>query len=57
MAMAIVDDEPVKLTVLYDSLNEESMNFITKQLNPTYEKLNSIMSVKLVPAGYSNVIL
>lgn len=43
--------EKVKLDVYYETNCPDSMDFITKQLSPTYEKMSDIMEVNLIPFG------
>lgn len=57
LSMAIVDDQTVNVAVYYESLCPDSIDFINKQLYPTYQQLKSIISLQLIVAGNSNVIL
>ena len=57
MAKAIIDEKKVEVVVFYESLCSDSIKFINEQLYPTYQQLNSIIDLKLVPAGNSNVSL
>lgn len=43
--------EKVKLDVYYETNCPDSMDFITKQLWPTYEKMSDIMKINLIPFG------
>ena len=45
---------PVKLGVYIESLCPDSKAFISKQLNPTFNKLHSIISLEMVPFGNAN---
>lgn len=45
------DVSKVKVTVDYETLCPDSMNFVNDQLAPTFNKIGSIMDVDLVPYG------
>ncbi|CAG2178909.1 unnamed protein product, partial [Oppiella nova] len=45
----------VQLNVYYESLCPDCKQFLTTQLIPNYKKLQSIMSVELVPFGWAKV--
>ncbi|XP_076355136.1 gamma-interferon-inducible lysosomal thiol reductase-like [Tachypleus tridentatus] len=43
--------EPVKVSVFYEALCPDSIDFIVEQLWPTYKKLSQIIQIDLVPHG------
>ncbi|CAL1531012.1 unnamed protein product [Lymnaea stagnalis] len=45
------DPELVNITLYYESLCPDCKNFITKMLYPSWQKVGSIMNLKLVPYG------
>ncbi len=46
--------ENVKIGVYFESLCPDSKAFILKQLFPTFQKLNSIITLEMVPFGNAN---
>ncbi|GLV45044.1 uncharacterized protein CBL_14383 [Carabus blaptoides fortunei] len=52
----IVQRKPVLVTVYFEALCSDSRNFILKQLVPTYEKLQDLIGIELVPYGKATTI-
>ncbi|XP_054746931.1 GILT-like protein F37H8.5 [Anastrepha obliqua] len=51
-----VDANKLNVTILYESLCPDSVNFMIKQLAPAYEKLKGNLNVNLVPFGKSRSV-
>ena len=47
--------EKVNITVYYESLCPDSIEFITGQLYPTYQSLEKYLNVEFVPFGNAEV--
>ena len=47
--------ETVNIQVYYESLCPDSINFITKQLYPTYQALGNYMDIEFIPFGNADV--
>ena len=47
--------EIVNIQVYYESLCPDSINFITKQLHPTYQTLGKYMNIEFIPFGNADV--
>ena len=47
--------EAVNIQVYYESLCPDSINFITKQLYPTYQALGNYMDIEFIPFGNADV--
>ena len=47
--------DKVKVNVYIESKCPDSKKFVNEQLYPTYQKLKSIINLKLVPFGNANV--
>ena len=48
-------DDKVRLHLYFESKCPDSKEFVNDQLYPTYQKLNSIINLRLVPFGNANV--
>ena len=48
-------EEKVNITVYYESLCPDSIEFITGQLYPTYQSLEKYLNVEFVPFGNAEV--
>ncbi|XP_067615203.1 GILT-like protein 1 [Eurosta solidaginis] len=51
-----VDSNKLDVTILYESLCPDSIRFMSKQLAPSYGKLNANLNVNLVPFGKSRSV-
>lgn len=47
----------VKIDVYYETLCPDSIQFIRRQLYPTYQKIGEIMDISLIPYGKAEVSL
>ncbi|XP_017482623.1 PREDICTED: GILT-like protein F37H8.5 [Rhagoletis zephyria] len=51
-----IDANKIDVTILYESLCPDSINFMTKQLAPAYDKLKANLNINLVPFGKSRSV-
>ena len=49
------DDKRVKLSVYYESLCPDSVDFITGQLSKAFSEVNELMEIELIPFGKAKV--
>uniref|UniRef100_A0A1A9WQI1 Gamma-interferon-inducible lysosomal thiol reductase n=1 Tax=Glossina brevipalpis TaxID=37001 RepID=A0A1A9WQI1_9MUSC len=50
---AAINNEKLKVLVLYESLCPDSRRFLENQLGPNYDELSAFIDVKLVPFGFA----
>ena len=55
LLQARADDNRVKISVYYESLCPDSVDFITGQLSTAFSEVNQKMEIELIPFGKATV--